>query len=250
MAISHINGVAIADISHINGIAKASLSHFMGQELPAGAGGIAEVGAGSQRATAVKLNNTDSHGVAFPGNVAIGNLLVVSGAYYGNPASIAVTDTRSTSYTVELGGSLGGVGVAFIAYGIAPSSGACTVTVDPAGASGSYGSFCIDEFSGVHATPLDSAFVERTDPATTTALVEITTVAADALVVAVTHVIADTSHTPTGGWTEIGELTDNAATYNFNTVFQIVTDPDEYIPTWTIGGSTTHRSAAISFKPA
>src|SRR5947209_4817773 len=98
---------------------------------------IAEVGSGSQRAT-LRQPNADLATVAFPGNVTAGNFLLVQGVSWqagsGNSA-ITVTDTQSTPYTVIMASTgvtwAGGVGKAFIAYGIASSSGANTVTINP-----------------------------------------------------------------------------------------------------------------------
>lgn len=95
---------------------------------------IAEVGGGSQRAAGD--SSATSLAVAYPGSVTSGNLLVACGAAYdsgGAPASVSVTDTRSTSYTVlSAASTTGGDDVRiFIAYGVAPSSGANTVTMDP-----------------------------------------------------------------------------------------------------------------------
>jgi len=120
---------------------------------------ITEVGSGSQRAS-TSVDNVDSTTLAFPANVTSGSLLLVAGSCWQTGAGnsgITVTDTRSTSYTVLMKAGFasdGGQMVPFIAYGIAASSGACTVTVDPSG-TGNYLAFTIDELAGVHATPLD-----------------------------------------------------------------------------------------------
>jgi hypothetical protein len=121
-----------------------------GQEEPPP---IQEVGASSQRQT--RRFSADSLDLAFRDRVGRDNLLVVAGASFrsaadgGPPASITVTDTRGTPYTVlsDVFTDPGG-GVRFwIAFGVAPSPGACTVTVDPDGTTDT--SFSIDEFSGV-----------------------------------------------------------------------------------------------------
>src|SRR5262245_6651392 len=71
---------------------------------------------------------------AFPTNVTSGNLIVVAGFTGGGGTSVAVTDSRSTSYTV-LRATIAPSNQIFIAYGVAPTSGTCTVTVDPSGSS-------------------------------------------------------------------------------------------------------------------
>src|SRR5262245_29249640 len=114
-----------------------------------------EVGSGSQRATHVVDSGT-SASKAYPANVTNGSFLVTAGACFGDIQDVApaVTDTRSTSYSVFY--HKNGSHIAFIAYGVAPSGGACTVTVTPTfNAGGGFYGFALDEFSGPHATPLD-----------------------------------------------------------------------------------------------
>src|SRR5262245_56552607 len=91
-----------------------------------------------QRAQSAVAVDVDSLALAFPANVTAGDLLIVVGAYWAlTDVLCAVTDSRSTPYTVYLGPgtlSAGGVSLTFIAQGIVPTTGACTVTVDPGGA--------------------------------------------------------------------------------------------------------------------
>ncbi len=215
---------------------------------------IAEVGSGSQRATydATGANgNVDSADLAYPGNVTANNLLVCAGANWRNTgATIAVSDTRGTSYTV-LSTTLATNITLFIAYGIAPSSGANTVTVDPT-STGNYPSFSCDEFSGVHtSTPLDVDGGSSTNTGTAVSD-SLTTLTANALLIGVmTHSASMTyTLTPGGSYTQIGEVEDNSGSTAFNAVFRIVTTATSYDVDWTLGTSATWAAYTAAFKPA
>lgn len=97
----------------------------------------AEVGSGSQRATQ-SPGSVASTTKAFPGNVTSGSLLAILGSSwrsFGGVVPMLVEDTLGTVYTVVHTGGLtafSGDQYNWIAYGIAPSSGACTVTVEVA----------------------------------------------------------------------------------------------------------------------
>lgn len=217
-----------------------------------GGGGIAEVGSGSQRATASALNGGDSHTVAFPANITSGNLLVVGGAYWKGATidSITVTDTRSTTYTVVLDGQSIGWR-AFLAYGIASSSGACTVTIDPDGAT-LYGSSAIDEFSGVNtSTPVDASTQTATGTSTTPS-VSITTATTGALIFGVVsgENVSSGGLTPGSGFTQIGELEDSSNTWDFNAEFKLATSATSYTVDWAKATSAAWSAMAIAFKAA
>lgn len=212
---------------------------------------IAEVGSGSQRATATTLNGGGSHTVAYPANVTSGNLLVVCGAYWQTvaPTSVTVTDSLSTSYTVVLGTVWDGNWRPFIAYGIAPSSGANTVTIDPQGTS-LYGSSAIDEFSGVDTgSPVDATNQVATGSSTTPA-VSITTATADALLIGCVTggIVAAGGLTPGASYTQIGELEDSAGTWDFNAVFRLATTATSYSVDWTKATSAGWSAITIAFK--
>jgi hypothetical protein len=174
---------------------------------------IAEVGSGSQRANNGSEGPVDAFsGVAYPANVTAGNLLLVTAGIWqtgSGPASVSVTDTRGTSYTVLLFtglGYAGGTAKSMIAYGIAPSSGANTVTVDPS-STGNWGQVYIDEFSGVHATPLDADGGQSTGSGFSPSD-GITTLSDGALVVGVGVWDGIATFTAGGGATLIGQETD------------------------------------------
>lgn len=215
-----------------------------------GGGAIAEVGSGSQRATQSFSGNSAT--LAYPANVASGSLVVVGGSCWtvgSATASIGVTDTRSTSYTVK-SGTVGQLRV-FIAYGITASGGANTVTVDPAGASSDCG-FSIDEFSGVNATPLDvddgMTNIGNSAAAPSTS---ITTVAANALIIGVmSYDDTATTGTPGASYTQIGESETGVSSQPFNAEFRIVTTGTAYTVDWTQGAATSNTGIyLVSFKP-
>src|SRR5688572_21501206 len=119
---------------------------------------FAEVGSGSQRASA---NNSGAVGpltIAYPGNVTSGNLLIGVAVWWrsaGANGSPNVTDDVGTTYAVIVSNAITlGTGTYRLAiwYGVAAGSGANSVDFDAVDSSFMSGS--IDEFSGQHATPL------------------------------------------------------------------------------------------------
>jgi len=209
---------------------------------------LSEVGAGSQRA--VGDNSADSLAVAFPANVGAGRLLIAAGAAFlggGGPASIIVTDTLGTSYVV-LSAVSGDLRV-FVAYGVSPSGGANTITMNPSGAA--TGNFmAIDEFSGQHATPLDVDGGSSTGVAQSAQSDDLTTLTADDLIIGVmSHVSADTAITEGGSYTLIGEQESNANQAR-SVVFRLVTTAQAYTVNWTTGANVTWIAYTAAFKPA
>lgn len=208
-----------------------------------------EVGSGTQRATATH-NNATSGTLAFPGSVTSGSLLVVAGANWQAtlPSTISVTDTLSTSYSVVQVDNASYSG--FIAYGVASSGGANTVTVDPT-QTGNYFSFSIDEFSGPHATPLDvdggSSSGNSTAP-----LDAITTSTANDLIIGLMFHIDSVSDTlsPGSGYTQIGEQENNSTSQCHNAEFKIVTTATSYNVDWSTGSSRQWVAMTMAFKPS
>jgi hypothetical protein len=211
---------------------------------------IAEVA--SRRASAF-ANLVDYLDCADPGTVTAGELLVCGGWVYPGggvlPASVGVTDTRGTSYTVL--SCTNGVERGWIAFGIAPSSGGNTIRVNPSTAS-DYISFSIDAFtvgpgqtialsvdgsgsigSGINATPADS----------------ITTLTADELIIGLMgYDGATTTIAPGGSWTEIGEHEDNSSDEAHALEFGIVTTAQAYSVDWTLGTGRDWKVMTASFK--
>lgn len=221
------------------------------------ASGFAEVGGGSQRAT-IRAANVGSAPAAFPADVTAGDLLLVCiGAWMGGTGftSLNVTDTLSTSYSVLIAPTgvvwAGGTGRGCIAYGIAPSSGPCTVTVDPVenGQGNSWINAVIDEFSGVNATPLDVDGGESTG-SNTTPSDSLTTVTDNDLVVGVlVDVGSGGTITPDAAFTELDE-DETGARQPYSAIFQIVGAAGSYSPNWTLSVSQAWSVYTAAFKPA
>jgi|GEM_PF-3595869 len=101
--------------------------------------------------------NGNTWNTAFTSGITSGNLIVVAvaGQAYLTPLAFSVTDTLGTTYTagVTMTASIGGSPfVSTIFYGVAPSGGSNTVTVNyptTGGAATSYNRILIHEYSGV-----------------------------------------------------------------------------------------------------
>lgn len=219
-------------------------------------GAFAEVGAGSQRASGAQYA-ADNTAVAFPGNVASGNLLVALGVIGdGNgSADLDVTcdDSITTSYSVLLSADFDGSKKLFVAYGVSGSAAANTVTCTITGGGGGTKSigFAIDEFSGQHATPLDTDGGQSTGTSTDPADSLTTGVANTLIVGIVTHKNAtNPTITPTGSYIQIAEDEDyDADSVAFNVVYRIATAATSYTVDWTLGASTLWSVYTASFQP-
>lgn len=214
---------------------------------------IAEVGSGTQRNTTF-ANGVDSLALAFPGNVTASSLLVCGGQAFngsGSPASIAISDTVLTPYTViSFVPSSGTFERMWIAYGIAPSSGANTVTVNPSNATDDL-SFSIDEFSGVDtSSPLsvDGGHSEGTGTAVADSII---TATANELIIGVMgYDGATTTITKGASWIEIGQHANNSTDEASAMEFGIVTTAQSYSVDWTLGTSLVWQCMTASFKAA
>src|SRR5262249_48226442 len=151
------------------------------------------------RATA----STNATSLAYPANITSGDLLVVTGGLCGCASlpSVTVSDTRGTVYTVLLGCAVAITERTFIAYGIATSSGADTVSISTAG---TQSNFAIDEFSGVNATPLDVDGGTGTGTGTTASNSITPTQTNDLIIGVTTNDGASPTITPGGSYTQIG----------------------------------------------
>jgi hypothetical protein len=201
----------------------------------------------SQRAASSDFQNVANGTRAFPNNVTAGNLLVVSG--HANDlndghASIVVTDTLGTSYTVVLG-TITSSSRPFIAYGIAPSSGANTVTVDPDG--NTWMSFGVNEFTSDTTTIALDVNGGGSTGTGTTASDGITTATANALILGVVAFGGGTV-TPGGSYTQISEHQGSPNAHNFE--FRIATTATAYTVDWTFGASETWSAMTLSFEDA
>lgn len=213
-------------------------------------GAITESNSAGQRLGYAGNGGEDSHDLAFPLNVTSGCLLIVGGAVYdggsGAPANIAVSSTKAifTSITAIASGELS----YFLARGVATSSGADTVTVNPDGTS-AYISFGIDEFCGTDiVTPLDADGGTSTGTSTTPSD-SITTTTAGALVVGVmTTPSTSSTITPSGSYTEIYENEDSAISEPMSLIFEIKGVANTYAVDWTVGATMDWFVMTNSFK--
>lgn len=209
-----------------------------------------EVGGGTQRATATECTIADTCAQAFPGNVTVGNLIIVGGNTYDSSGATGytITDTVGTTYSVLTCTTLTASATAtpFIGYGIAAASGANTVTVNPTiDASANQIVFAIDEFSGADASPLDVNGGSSTGSSTTPSD-SVTTTALNDLVVGLVGFQTSASVTPGGAWTQIGE--DQSALDGFNLQFQIATTAQAYTADWTLGSSQAWSACTAAFR--
>ena len=199
-------------------------------------GAIAEVGAGSQRASSGKQSSVDSYSKAYPANVTANDLLTTCGIVYTGITSVVVTDTISTNYTVYLGPDTGTGSKPFIAFGVAPSSGANTVAVNPNGASATL-AYSIDEFSGTSVSaPLDVDGSSSTGNSTTPSDA-LTTLTANDLILGVAAIGSGGAITISvgSGYTQIGE--DENSITGYNCEFKIATTATSYTMDWTVGSN-------------
>jgi len=175
------------------------------------------MGALVQNARGYEATSDTSWAVAFGSNVVANNLLVVVVGTYNDTATINTpTDTRGTTYT-QAGSLLRGGGspaiMLAVYYGVAPSSGANTVTVTFSANCGDK-ELKIFEISGESTgTPLN-----QTNGATGNSAAplsgSITTTVAGFIIKAVQE-FSWTTHdeaagTPTTGWTEYGDTATGA----------------------------------------
>lgn len=215
-----------------------------------GGGGISEVS--SKRATSNTTGGQDSKTLAVPSGVTSGQLIAVGGAIWtsgGTTVAPAVTDSLGNTYTIEFD-SASGLGVnwaLFTAYTVSGSSGACTITVNPNGASSDF-SFSLDVFSGVTQLDVDGS-VSSGNPSAGPAQDTILTVAADTLILCTVSNEAGTTMTPLTNYTEIGEAESGASNQPHSFLFRIVSSATTYTPGVTLGASTTWMAQSLSLKP-
>ena len=216
----------------------------------------AEVGAGSQRATSAEGSGGNNTAV-FPANVGSGNLLVAGGSIArggSTSTSLTVTDSLGTSYTVKLSGEdiNNSFNRTFIAYGVAASGGANTITVAPSNGLDRV-QFAIDEFSGQHATPLDVDGGASGDLNSGSPTMNITTVAANDLILGAICVdTSDGSETDAvgAGYTRIGHLQGLVtAGDDFSFEFQLVTTVGTYAVNWTLSTNYHCQIYCVAMKP-
>ena len=211
-------------------------------------GAFTEVGSGTQAKSCSGYGDTTT--CAFAGSVTSGSLLIVGGQAYSGATvtSCGVTDTVKTSYSVLSYPATASTNHMFLAYGLAPSGGANTITVDCD--VDVYVSYGIDEFSGSDATPLNvnAGGANGIDSAPTHS---ITTTVADALIVGVAgDDSGNTSAITEGsGFTKIAEEENGSLYMRYGLEFKIATSATTYTVDWTTADSVSWQVLAASFKP-
>jgi hypothetical protein len=206
----------------------------------------------SRKATA-EFSGTSTGSVAFAGNVTAGNLLVCVGNVWNDPQSTSIGVAGSlhttgwTVYTVNIGTPA----TAWVAWKVATSSGAETVTVDPSG-SQAWGSISVDEFTSGGTISLDTDHGSQTGSPTSTPTKNFTTTSATGLIVGVVGTDgADypnpVAHSVGTGMTQFGEVeaTDNAT---HNGAYQVTSAATNYSWVWTLGSSQVYGIYIASFK--
>lgn len=204
-----------------------------------------------QRATATECTNCDSLSLAYPGNVTAGDLLTVGGNTHdvSGATGYSITDTVGTNYTVYTCTALTGSPDAtpFLAIGIAPSTGANTVTVNPTlDSNADQIVFGIGEFSGTATVSLLDVDGGSSTGTSTTPSDGLTTVTANALILGVVGFQTSTSVTPGGSHTQIAE--NQSALNGFNLAYRIATTAQAYTVDWTLGASQAWSACTIAVK--
>lgn len=213
---------------------------------------FSEVGSGSQRLKCNLDGGATSVTCAFPGSVTSGNLLIVAGTIWSATSSgataVTVTGCSTSFSTAFLGATLLTTSGYrnFIVWGLAGTSGACTLTIDGNGTN-DWLSFGIDEFavSGGNTVALDvdggSSNSSGTNPNDS-----ITTLTANALIVAaLSHLGADTTIAPGASHTAISEQEVDAW---HGAEFRIATTATSYSVNWTLGASREWSVYTLAFK--
>lgn len=207
----------------------------------------------SQRIKATECANCDTLAVAYPGNVTAGNLLVVGGNTYDTAGTTGhtVTDSVGTSYTVfncsPLTATLPNA-TPFIAVGIAPSSGANTVTVNPTiDTSANQINFGVGEFSGTASSSIVDVDGGSSTGTSTSPSDGITTVTANALIIGLVGFQTSAAVTPSGSYTEIVE--DQGSINGYNLAYRLATTATAYTADWTLGSSQQWTACTVAIKP-
>jgi len=211
-----------------------------------GGGGIAEV-AGVKNEVS-NFTSSTSLALAFSAAIQTGDLLVVCVSGFGALTVASITDTLSNSWAFVQGNDAGD-NAFVIGYAISNGNGTPTVTV-------TWNQSCagwfmsVDAFRGVHATPLDVDGGVSNGTSTTPAD-SITTVAANALIVAaMTHNgSANESITENGAWTLIHDEENGASLQCGSHIYRLAGAAGAYTASWTIS-SHAWIAGTVSFKPA
>lgn len=197
-------------------------------------------------------NATDSVAVAYAQNVVAGNLLVVGGGIWNAPntSSLSITGSlHGSGWTVSYV-SIGSNFTAYLAWRVATSSGAETVTVDPSG-TGAYIEVAVNEYTAGAAIEIDAALASTTGTSAAPSRNVVTTTTAGLIVGVVvpdTDTIgAPTVLTPGGSYTQWAE-TESTANAEYNAQHRITSSATTYAVDWTMGNSGPWGIMTAAFK--
>lgn len=193
----------------------------------------------------------DSVAVAYAQNVVAGNLLVVAGGIWDFPQTTSVSVTGSlhtTGWTVAFV-TIGSNFSAYLAWRVATSSGAETVTVNPSG-SVPFTEAAVNEYTAGATIEIDAALASATGTSAAPSR-SVTTSTATGLIVGVTVPDTDTDGTttitPGTNYTQWAE-TESVANCEYNTEHRITSVAQAYTVDWTFGGSRPWGVVTAAFK--
>ena len=197
--------------------------------------------------------NVTNLDVAFANNVTAGNTLIVGGAAYGytDTPALTITDTLGTTYTHALYFDPEDTpGIVFIAYGTAPSSGACTVNVEAD--QNADITFGVDEREGQSALSVSLLGARGQDTAPQKAITAVQERELHLGVVNWWYSGGYASCTPYTDYTQIVEFDSDTggAVMNCNFEYRIVTASGGYTTRWTLSASKDWMSCTIGLKEA
>jgi hypothetical protein len=185
-----------------------------------------------------------THALTYTSNVTAGNLLI---AFLANniAGTLSVADSQLNSWAIAAGPVAGGyaIGGLVLAFAIAGSTGADTVTFSTTGAGFTTTIMQIAEFAGSATTaPQDGAGVTATSGGTNTPTINITTGVANDLVIGACNPASGSTETGGSGWTQLG----GSASYGM--IYQVVTSAATYSPNYSQSNSGAWGMVAAAFK--
>lgn len=182
---------------------------------------------------------------AYASDVTAGNLLVVVAAAYASSITITITDSRSSSYSnSQILDSGVGNGRLQIAWAVAPSSGANTVTATYGVSSGG-GFLAIYEVNTTTGTWIAGLSAGTTGNDETPASGNFSALHNDGFLVGAAIATSVSSWTAGSGWTT--DFTPNS--FFFDAVeSQVVTSTGTYNANWSVGTATTWGAVGAGFE--
>lgn len=187
--------------------------------------------------------------------VSSGDLVVVCVSTYqsnGTAGTWAVTDDAGQTYSEAIDSAgLATPGCIAIFYKENHPGGTVKVTVDPNGTSSDidFTVSVVHSTNGAFSASLDKALAEQDVTTGTPNIATGTLVQADEIIFAIiTHQEANTTFTPDGTYTQIGENENNATGQCYNAQRKIVATTTSDVADWTLGASRDSQMCLASFK--